>query len=178
MRFPKIYYIVKHKIARFVERNFTGCAYCNEKKVWKIFGYSSRQEPIPNFNTLLDSVPVGDSKLKIACYFFPKQRCIEVCQVDENGKHNTVESIFVHHCPECGRPLPYTLDKKKKKEKVVIASTPLGPNHFYNLWNKSTEKPKDANDKILSELEETLKDMPDDKFHSLMDLLEKVATTR
>jgi hypothetical protein len=59
--------------------------------------------------------------------------------VDENGKYITVESIFVHNCPECGRPLPYTLDRKKKKEKVVVASTPKGPNVFHDMWKKEAE---------------------------------------
>jgi ssDNA-binding Zn-finger/Zn-ribbon topoisomerase 1 len=136
MRMPVFYYRMKHTLLAFVARNFTGCAYCNEKKLWKMFG--EKCVPLDNFNTLIDSVPVGDDKTKYACYFYPKQRCIEVNRVDENGKYITVESIFVHNCPECGRPLPYMLDSKKKKEKVVIASTPKGPNVFYDMWKKVT----------------------------------------
>lgn len=96
---------MKHKLHAFIGRNFTGCAYCNEKKLWKMFGYKG--VPLESFNTLLDSVPVGDCKTRYACYFYPKQRRIEVNQVDENGKYATVESIFVNNCPECGRVLPF-----------------------------------------------------------------------
>lgn len=133
---PVFYYRMKHTLLAFVARNFTGCAYCNEKKLWKMFG--EKCVPLDNFNTLIDSVPVGDDETKYACYFFPKQHRIEINRVDENGKYITLESVFVHNCPECGRPLPYMLDSKKKKEKVVIASTPKGPNVFYDMWKKVT----------------------------------------
>ena len=105
MRLPRFYYRMKHKLLAFVDRNFTGCAYCNEKKVWKMFG--EKGVPLDNFNTLLDSVPVEDSKTKYACYFYPKLRRIEVNQVGESGKYTAVESILVHNCPECGRALPF-----------------------------------------------------------------------
>ena len=114
IRLPGFYYILKHKVASFIDRNFTGCEYCNEKKVWKMFGETG--VPLDNFNTLIDSVPVGDSKTRYACYFYPKQRCIDINQVDENGKYITVESIYVHNCPECGRLLPYYKAKPPKKK--------------------------------------------------------------
>ena len=85
MRMPVFYYRMKHTLLAFIARNFTGCAYCNEKKLWKMFG--EKCVPLDNFNTLIDSVPVGDDKTKYACYFFPKQRRIEVNRVDENGKY-------------------------------------------------------------------------------------------
>ncbi len=105
IKWPRFYYILKYKLLAFIDRNFTGCEYCNEKKRRKMF--SCKGVPLENFNTLIDSVPIGDSKTKYACYFYPKQRCIDINQVDENGKYTAVEYIFVHNCPECGRPLPY-----------------------------------------------------------------------
>lgn len=118
IRFPRFYYVLRRNISRFISRNWTGCEYCNEEVVIKLLenDVDSQEKPFGNqFNTLLDSVPIGESKMHIACYFYPRRGCIEVTEVDKDMKATPLESIFVSNCPDCGR----TLHKIRFKKKAV-----------------------------------------------------------
>lgn len=117
-RMPRFYYVLRRKLRSFISRNWTGCEYCNEETLLKRLSVDvdSPGKLLGNqFNTLLDSVPIGVSKKNIACYFYPRRGCIEVTEVDKDMKITPLESIFVNNCPECGMPLHKIRFKENKK---------------------------------------------------------------
>lgn len=119
IRLPRIYYILRRKFWSFAARNWRGCEYCNEEVLVKLLGVDVDfpEKPMGDqFNQLLDSVPIGENKKNIACYFYPRRGCIEVTEVDKDMKMTPLESIFVSNCPECGRALHKIRFKKKDKK--------------------------------------------------------------